>query len=89
MEHVLRARMGAARLVLEGLTGTPNHAPMSKVQANALATALRSNTVSSEKAAELSQELMSINWHKNDGAALLSLLVPAEMRRPRGTIQRK
>jgi hypothetical protein len=75
----IRARIGAARLILEQHAGQPPFAAMSAVQSTALASVLQSakGTITAEDAADLMTKVTDIKWAcDEDAAAVFQELVP-------------
>lgn len=77
MHRALRARLGAARLVLEEHTGHEAHAIVSRVQAAAVCEAVKHcSELSPEARAELVDLVLRMQWHAKDSMPILELLAP-------------
>lgn len=86
MERQIRARLGAARIVLEQVAGTATHAAVSQVQAAAVCEVLMSQPTSAELRAGLCSTVVEMKWHGDDAARVLGALsekgpLPATKRR--------
>ena len=60
MERALKARLGAARIALDGQAGRPCHASISRVQAAAVGDLLRRTTMNPEARAEAADSLLDM-----------------------------
>lgn len=76
-EQIVRARIGAARLLLERVHGAPNHAALSAIQAAAVVEGLRSLKVAAEAAASLTERVLEVKWADGDILRVLEALKPA------------
>lgn len=77
-EQVIRARLGAARLLLQRAQGAPNHASLSYIQASAVVEGLRGMKVSAELAASLAERVLEVKFADDDSRRVLAALQPAE-----------
>ena len=80
MEQQLRARVGAARLLLQRNQGSPNFTNLSRLQADAIRDLIQKSIsqVSASFKAELAELLLSVAWAPLDGEALISSLTPKD-----------
>ena len=74
--RAVRARVGAARVILAQHEGLDTHGAISRVQAAALADLFRTNALSPEACAMVADDLCRMNWHKDDARGLLDMLAP-------------
>eukprot|EP00959_Pyramimonas_sp_CCMP1952_P426462 8932284-Pyramimonas_sp.AAC.1 len=65
MSQTLVARIGAVRLLLQDMTGSPRHESISQVQANALETlvAREQAGLSDDQKASEAALVSQVNWH--------------------------
>ena len=80
------ARIGATRLLLQEVSATAAHKDVSALQKAALEQLLADHSLGAEQRAALAEDLIKIQWHGQDGLALLSTLTsqaskPAAKRR--------
>ena len=83
MERPLRARLGAAKLLLQEHVGKASHQPMSRLQRDAVQDLLKAWSSDAGTRAEISELLLQVPWFGEDGNFLLGLLVPAEAPAPK------
>ena len=78
MEQQLRARIGAARVLLQRHQGSPNLTNLSRLQADAVREVIRQGSaqLSATFRAELAELLMTVPWAPSDGEAVISSLTP-------------
>ncbi len=76
MERQIRARLGAARMVLAELAGQPHHEALSKVQAAAVVASITSQQLPVNTVADLATEVLDIKWHPADLQRVLAALSP-------------
>ena len=85
--QALRARVGAARLVLDAEKGKPSHLAMSKLQASALVDMCSGTTASNSEKADVAVELVKLPWASpndlQDGLAILMPTGPPAQKRRR------
>ncbi len=78
MELRIRARLGAARMVLHETACTASHEVVSRVQAAALSATVETSVLTSEQRADLSVEVLRLEWHGNDATSVLQAIAPVE-----------
>ena len=83
MERPLRARLGAAALLLREHVGRGSHQSISRIQRDAVQDLLANANSDAATRAEISELILQVPWHHEDGNYLLSLLVPAESPAPK------
>mgnify|MGYP001498873034 CR=1 FL=1 len=76
MSREIRARIGAARLLLQSLDGD-NLLQASRTQRDALLETVQRNPLSPEEQASCSELAMSVHWHEIDRAAIAQAFIPA------------
>jgi len=76
-EQVVRARLGAARVLLERAWGSPTHASVSRIQMAAVVECLRGQKLTAEDAASLLDRVLEIRWTPEDAHSLLAALQPS------------
>jgi len=76
-EQVVRARLGAARVLLERAWGSPTHASVSRIQMAAVVECLRGQKLTAENAASLLDRVLEIRWTPEDAHSLLAALQPS------------
>jgi hypothetical protein len=88
--RALKARLGAARLVLEQYPkGSPNHKALSKTQAAALREMLGTAVLTAMDRADLANVVVGINWcEPEDGTSVLAALAPVTSTLPPGKRRR-
>ena len=88
--RALKARLGAARLVLEQYPkGSPNHKALSKAQAAALREMLGTAVLTAMDRADLANVVVGINWcEPEDGTSVLAALAPETSTLPPGKRRR-
>jgi hypothetical protein len=88
--RALKARLGAARLVLEQYPkGSPNHKALSKAQAAALREMLGKAVLTAVDRADLANAVVGINWcEPEDGNMVLAALTPETSTLPPGKRRR-
>ena len=79
-EQIVRARLGAARVLLARVHGAPNHKAVSAIQASAVIEGLRGLKPSAEIAASLTDRILEVNWAEEDTQRVLQALKPMETR---------
>jgi len=84
----IRARLGAARIVLDRAAGTPGHVAASRTQCSAMIATVSRCTVSVEELAELQVLASQIQWADGDLVQVLqSLSSPASQHPARRSMQ--
>ncbi|CAK0905358.1 unnamed protein product, partial [Prorocentrum cordatum] len=75
----LMARIGAVRLLLQDMTGSPRHESTSQVQANALETlvAREQAGLSDDQKASAAALVSQVNWHGHRDLSVLQALAPS------------
>jgi hypothetical protein len=76
MERQIRARLGAARMVLAEVAGQPHHESISKVQAAAFVASITLQQLPVNTVADLATEVLDIKWHPADLQRVLAALSP-------------
>ena len=89
MDRLLRARLGAARLLLEEQNGKPSHAAISKVQAAAVRDLVSRASLNPEEQAEIAGMVAQLQWHGTDGVAILEGMTPKASKAPGRRKQQK
>ena len=84
----IRARVGAARVILEQNEGKASHPAISRVQASALADLLTHQELSPAARAAIAEAVCMMKWHDGDSFALLEILAPPAPR-PKGKKSRR
>jgi hypothetical protein len=74
MDPNVRARLGAARLVLDEHFGTTSHELVSRTQAAALQSVLSGATLTAEQKADLAVGVLQCKWHGLDATAVMQML---------------
>ncbi len=78
MDIRIRARIGAARLVLQETAGTASHEVVSRAQAAALSSTVATSGLNAEERANLSVVVLGLKWHGDDAASVLQTVSPPE-----------
>lgn len=76
MSRVIRARIGAARLVLFGLQGSDSLEPASLTQQRALLAEVGRHRLTTEEQVELSELALAVPWHEPHRKAVAEAFVP-------------
>jgi hypothetical protein len=74
MDPNVRARLGAARLVLDEHFGTASHELVSRTQSAAFLSVLSSATLTAEQKADLTVGVLQCKWHGLDSTAVMQML---------------
>ncbi len=78
MDRQLRARLGAAKLVLKDHLGQPTHEAVSSLQRAAVCELLAKAKLSATERADLAQVALGCDWHGHDGRSVLAAFQPRE-----------
>ena len=79
---MVRARLGATRLLLEQHQGTTSHESLSKLQAAALAQAVSEGSLSVEERSELAATAVQVKWASPDDLAKALAALTSDGGRP-------
>ena len=74
MDRQVRARVGAARLLLQDLVGSPSHAVISHMQCAATCAVLEQAQLSAENRADMATTVLEVQWHGQDLQKVLAAL---------------
>ena len=78
MSRELRARIGAARILLEGCVGQPTFPSASRLQALALCEIVKKSNLSIQERAEVQSLVAAVRWVPEDLQAILVALEPSQ-----------
>ncbi len=78
MNRGIKARLGAARLLLEDHVGTDSHAVVSRTQAAAVCDLIQRSPLTNEFRAEVVDIALKIQWHGHDSSMVLNSLSPPD-----------
>ncbi len=78
MERQIKARLGAAGLVLAQQTDREAHEAISRLQSNAVVELINNAQLTAEARADIAQLVVAVKWAGRDGQHVLGVLTPSE-----------